>query len=366
VTLLGLMTPFDDRLGVDASVYDVGFAYDDSLAYRMIKSYATRVRHVDVELGTKEYDRTGLALLSDVAAVTPGDVVTRVLAAMREIPVFVLREYLSAPRWIRSHGLRRFYSVRERVDVRLALLAVTAIAVAVVVAAGRSIRYGLFLILMLGIFAGGAALQFQERHFFYLEFVPWWAFAWLARLVWISRHELMEWRLPVFVTRDRIMRAGAFAAACTAAVALIVGVTRTRQDRVLRALLDEYLAAPRHPLADQAMRGSPLVTTFAVADLGGQRCPVDSVDVTIDGAWHRTMEVRVDRRSAEPTHVVFAEYQWPRDGKPVSVTVPAEQEVCLSGVSRIDTSTFPVLLNATLAPGWRQARLHQRLTSLWK
>jgi len=205
------------------------------------------------------------------------------------------------------------------------------------------------------VFAGGAALQFQERHFFYLEFVPWWAFATLCRLFWLRPF-----------TRDAVVRAGVFAAVCVTAAALIVGATRVYQDRKLRAMLDDYLAAPRRPFDGHPSHGPRLVTTFAVADIGGSRCPVDSVMVTIDGYWHRTIQAPVDRESSEPTHVVFTEYTWSGDETPVTVTVPPAQQPCLSQVANIDTSTFPVLLNATLAPGWRESRLHQRLTSLWK
>jgi hypothetical protein len=64
--------------------------------------------------------------------------------------------------------------------------------------------------------------------------------------------------------------------------------------------------------------------------------------------------------------VVFTEYKWSDDATPVRVTVPPAQQPCLSQVTSIDASSFPVLLNATLAPGWHDTRLHQRLTSLWR
>src|SRR5262252_8339310 len=113
----------------------------------------------------------------------------------------------------------------------------------------------------------------------------------------------------------------------------------------------------------RCQKPSMVTITFAVADVGGSRCPGDSVMVTIDGFWHRTIQAPVDRESVEPTHVVFTEYKWSGDETPVTVTVPPAQQPCLSQVANIDTSAFPVLLNATLAPGWREARLHQRLTS---
>jgi hypothetical protein len=355
VILLGLMTPFDERLGVETAVYNIGVAYDDSLAYRTIDSYANRVEHREVELATDEYDRTGMALLTRIATVTPADFVTRALAATRRVPVFVLREHISAPTWVRSRQLRRFYYLRGIVDVRLAQIAALAVAAAVLVAAGKSIRYGAFLLLMLAVFAGGAALQFQERHFFYLEFVPWWAFAYLCRVAWTRSF-----------ARDAAVRAGVFAAVCAAVSLLVVGVTRTYQDRAVRALLDGYLAAARRPLVADATDRQALVTTFVVADVGGNRCAADSVPLTIHGRWTRTVEARIDRRSSEPTHVLFADYQRDPEEDSVSVTVPADAESCLTQVASIDTSAFPVLLNATLAPGWRSAPLHQRLTSLWR
>jgi hypothetical protein len=355
VVLLGLMTPFDEPLGVQSAVYSVGGAYDDSLAYRTIDSFANRMEHRDVRLATDEYDRAGMALLSNIAAVTPADLATRVLAATRRVPGFVLREHISAPAWVQSRWLRRFYYARELVDVRLAQIAALAVAAALLVAAGQSIRHGVFVLLILAVFAGGAALQFQERHFFYLEFVPWWAFACLCRVAW-SRS----------FTRDAVVRAGRFAAVCAAVTLLIVGAARAYQDRAVRALLDEYLKAPRRQVLADPVDHPRLVTTFVIAEVGGARCSADSVPVTIHGRSPRTVEARIDRRSPEPTHVLFADYQLEPEEYAVGVTVPADDERCLTQVASIDASTFPVLLEATLAPGWRDARLHQRLTSLWK
>jgi hypothetical protein len=250
--------------------------------------------------------------------------------------------------------------------VRLAPLAPIALAAVVLVAAGVSIRYGLFLLLLAAVFAGGAALQFHERHFFYLEFVPWWAFACLARLAWLSGHKLQDDRPSLFITRATIVRASVFGVVCAAAVAVVLGTTRVYQHRRLRAEFEQYLVAARRPLASSVSHGTRLITTFGIADVGGEHCRVDSVPITIHGHWRRTVEAPVNRVSSEPTHVLFAEYTWDTDREPVTVTVPSESDSCLSKVSAIDASAFPVLLNATLAPGWRTASLHQRLASLWK
>src|SRR5206468_11085718 len=63
VALLGLMTSFNEPLGVTASVYDWGAPYDDGFAIKVISSFAERVHHRSVSALSMAYDRTMLESL---------------------------------------------------------------------------------------------------------------------------------------------------------------------------------------------------------------------------------------------------------------------------------------------------------------
>src|SRR5262249_55674161 len=112
VVLLGLMKPFDERLGVDSAVYDLGAWYDDALMFRAIDSHAQRIEGPGVVFASLDYDRAAFAYLADVARVMPGDLVTRTLGAIRAVPTFFLTDYLLPPSWVTSRSAKRFYYLR--------------------------------------------------------------------------------------------------------------------------------------------------------------------------------------------------------------------------------------------------------------
>jgi hypothetical protein len=355
VILLGLMTPFDTRLGVDGSVYDLGSLYDDSLAFRTVDSYAQRIEQRNVGYASLEHDRAAFAYLGEVALVMPGDLLTRTFGAIRTVPAFFFRDYLLPPSWVTSRFAKRLYYVREVTVSRLARVAALAMGAAILVVAGRSTRAGIFLVLIVVVFVGGTTMQFHERHFFHLEFIPWWAFAFLMSTIATGRPG-----------RANIVRAAAFAGVCLATTGIALGATRTYQDRQMRGLFETYLRAPRSPLPPVLSRSADgLATELIVADLGGTRCPLETIAVTLDGPGGRTVRAHVDRGATEPTRVFFASYGFRDDEGAPAVTVEESARSCLERVDRVDVAGMPLLLNATLEPGWRNERLHQRLASIW-
>jgi len=355
VILLGLMKPFDAHLGVEGSVYDLGSGYDDSLAFRTIYSYAQRIKGRSVAYGSIGYDRAAVAYLTDVARVMPGDLLTRTLGAIQNVPAFFLRDYLLQPSWVTSRFVKQFYAVRELIQPRLARLAALAVGAAILVVAGRSTRVAIFLVLVLIVFVGGTAMQFHERHFFHLEFIPWWAFGFLGSTMVTARPN-----------RPQVVRAAVFAAVCLAATGVAVVVSRAYQHRQMRALFETYLRAPRSPLTPALRRSSDgLATEFLVADLRGNGCPLETIAITLSGPGGRTMQAHVDRAAHEPTRVFFASYTLRYDESVPSVAVEEFAHSCLERVDRVDVAGIPLLLNATLEPGWRGEGLHQRLASLW-
>jgi hypothetical protein len=149
-------------------------------------------------------------------------------------------------------------------------------------------------------------------------------------------------------------------------VFVALAASRAYQDRQMRGVFEAYLRAPRVALTPADPKASDgLATTFVVANLRGDRCPAETVEVTLDGPGRRTVKARVDRAASDPTRVFFATYSPRGDDRAPTVAVDASARSCLDRVERVDPAGMPLLLNATLDPGWRGGRLHQRLASMW-
>ena len=136
-----------------------------------------------MKLGSSEYEQAARGYLAEIARVFPADLLTRVVAAVRVVPRYFLDSSLSPPQQVHSGFLRAIYRVRASVWSRLALFSLPALLVVVIALAAIQPRAaGLVVLVMLG-FAGASALQFHERHFYYLQFVPWLAFGLIAEAV---------------------------------------------------------------------------------------------------------------------------------------------------------------------------------------
>ena len=181
VALLGLMTHFNRPLGVTASVYDWGAPYDDGFAIKVINSYTTRVHHRPVSALSSEYDRAMVEYLLLIGRHWPADMLIRGYASVirvLELP-FQIRLYTTAaPPGIADGMIGRLYASLGRLCSRTCMAPVWSCSVfAIVTVAGTSVRIATWLLLSLLYFGAYPAVQFDARHFFFLEFIPWLALA---------------------------------------------------------------------------------------------------------------------------------------------------------------------------------------------
>ena len=129
-----------------------------------------------------------------VAATFPADLTIRLIAAVRAVPKYFLDSSLYAPVQVKSAVIRGLYSLRASVLSRLAPVGAFAVAAAIVAVAAVNVRAAALALLVMVGFAGAAFLQFHERHFYYLQFVPWLAFGVLivflvmVGTIWIMAH----------------------------------------------------------------------------------------------------------------------------------------------------------------------------------
>lgn len=180
VAVLGLMERFDYHLGVGGTPYVLGHHYKDYYAYCAVvgSTEPDAGSAGKIPYDSREYDKAGMAYCRNVAKTLPADLVLRVYASVLRIldygpfistsvttklleVEFIEKLFLTRWRWFGwLSGLGKYFAV-----------------VTIGVLSACSLRYGLATAFCLFYFTGYAALQFDLRHHFHLEFVTWWFMA---------------------------------------------------------------------------------------------------------------------------------------------------------------------------------------------
>jgi hypothetical protein len=386
VVLLGLFSDFDGPLRVQAAPYEYGGRYVDSLAATIINSYAIRVdgRARPLDAMTADYDRAGGAYLAQIAAAFPADVVTRVVAAVRTASKYFLDSSLYPPVQLRSERLRGLYPLRARILWRLGTIAFVSLVASTLLVAAVSPRAACLMVLVAAGIGGASAVQFHERHFYYLQFVPWFAFGLLAQAILDAPSLVRETGLP------QILRAVAFLAIAGGGLGVCLTLSRAYQQRSAARLFERYAAAPREPLATEgrpAAANRTLITTpewlrplphgrpaigvqmYAVR-FHDDQCGAASIPLTLrydgrrnDADLSETIAVPLRAAAAAPTTTFVAAYDWSDEYiRFRGLEVSNADARCVADIARVGgVERIPLLLTTTLSAGWRQEALYQRL-----
>jgi hypothetical protein len=388
VALLGLMTSFNGPLGVTASIYDWGGLYDDGLVMKAVGGFAERVHHRPVVPLSSEYDRAAAEYLLTIVRHWPADVMIRGYASVLkvlELP-FQSRVY-AVPSGIDGY-IGRIGVVWEAATSRFSGIGVPVTAAVVVAAAGASMRVAISLLAGLLYFAGYPAVQFNARHFFYLEFIPWLALALVCEAAWNLVKVLRQKRedvarAPGLAERGR--RIATFAIGSLVVLGGSVAGLRAYQQRHVEALVGAYLEIPAETLklsrthvgrgqvllrADQLSQSTePRVRAeYLTIDIGSGSCSLPLAAVTVryattSGYTDLSQRIYVSvTRTDVPFRLFLPVYYSP--GQYFSGLEGTEADTrCVAAVRRVtDLERTPILLNLTLPPDWRQMKLYQTLT----
>jgi hypothetical protein len=392
VALLGLMASFDAPLGVTGSVYDWGAPYDDGFVMKMVGSYAERVHHRPVVVLSSEYERTAAEYLLFIARHWPADLVIRGCASILrvlELP-FQVRSYTTAaPPAVIDGSIRSLYAVWDTGLSRLSGIGVPITALAVVAASGSSVRLATWLLAALLYFAGYPAAQFDARHFFFLEFIPWLALALVCQATWrlllaLRQKGAGELFAAALAVRGRRMLA--FAIASVFALGGTVVALRAYQQRHVTALLTGYLELPTENLTlsrteagdrqvllrpDQLSQstGPGIGAEYLAVDVMRRNCdrllaPVTFRYATKSGYTDLSQRFYVPVPQADaPFRLFFPVYSSP-GASFAGLELMATDLGCFTAVRRVrDLGRTPLLLNLSLPPDWRQMKLYQTLTN---
>lgn len=366
--VLGFSRDFSEPLGIGAAPYDVSREYLDDYAYVTVTSYTAR-RHPGVghiEYCQPQYDAATGAFLLDVARRFPADIVVRGYAsvlAIVEAPFI----WWGPPRLTPDGGER--LPPNPGGGRRLGLALVLA---AIGLATAVNVRIGLFVSFLLLYFGGYPATQFDPRHYFHLEFITWWAAAFLAQSLIADAGPL---RAAITNARRSAARPVAVLAGGFAVLVAILWIARAYQQATVGPLLESYLSAPKDeiPLAEvlsgsgrSALRSSlhsdPETADFLEVDLNRWRCgdrPVVTfrygADYATRKAFSRSFVLARDDSPAV-TRIFMPVYDL-FQGIDFSDASPG----CIDGVYRLHDMNEPMLLEVVLSPGWRRAPLYQQL-----
>jgi hypothetical protein len=412
VAVLGLMTPYERTLGIRGSLYDWGYAYVDQFAGSIINSYSYRVDGRYVDYLSKAYDREAIAFLLQIVRHWPADILTRVYASVLnilELPFTVGIWTSSIPNGTTAKWVAELYGWQIwALSGYLSGCGLIVTTLALMMISARSPRAAAALLLLLLYYAGYPSIQFGARHFFHLEFIGWWALAFVVQqglaLVWWAAHgkgEALRAAMQPQTWARPLARVAVFTLAATALVLGSLTTLRAYQTPHVRSLLREYLAAPRERLEmASTSQGEkvfivspdlwaaspgetllmPVRVRYLIAEFSSSpRCDAVQLPVTFrywyqdkTSDFSRDMALRL-MPGGEPTRVFFPAYydrSWSSAGGPAGsyfegVELPRGYAGCMTALSRVtDLGRYPVLLDITFTPAWEQATAFQTIAAI--
>lgn len=407
--LLGLTPEFSERLGVDNSdLYELGFEYRDELALAMIDNYSDRRlgEHRFLEMYGADYDRAAGRLLADYAADFPADLLARVYASairITQLPHLDTTAALVVPEFVPAPWQRLLMMKADALRV-LGGLWPWPLVFALGLLAFASLRLGLFALTSVAYLSGYPALQFQERHFFHLEFVGWMLLGFAVMVVGQSVMAVAQaQRRKALMAAVPTPRA-AFITVVTLSVLVVLAVTplwllRRQQSAVVTDLLTGVASSTRAdvPLTPAAVGNSTVFSLaslsnqlppdggvhahYLAADLGGAQCDAMRVDVTqryqaAQAGYDFTHKVGVEIPISDATtQLVFpAYYRNPRSSSPLDepmafagIELPSSAANCLQRVSVLETPSHPALLDLRLPPDWQRVTHYSTISGVeWR
>lgn len=386
VILLGAGEWFDAGLRIEAAPYRLFPYYSDVFMEQVVRAHAEPWLGHPVRMPSPEYERGGMALLRDLAATLPGDVLTRTLGSVNGVLnlAFADRAFIDEARALPLQTrLAPIYAWLERAQGWGAWLGLGF----VVAASGVSLRLGGLAAALIFLLAGYPVLQFDPRHYFHLQALP---IAMIVFAVWgvISVISMARSRAllagvgPPGGWRRAAIRAGIGAAALGIVVVVPVTLLRARQTWVVTAAIDDTIRAKGQalPIAVEPLDDRRWLVTWpevsgrwnADGDLAFAYYLVefraDDDWATIAAAVRHSPPIGqcprllVAAGGAGTTYFGFPVYS-ARDGSVFEgLELGAETMRRFGAVYRLEHGPAGLPLEWRLPPEWRARRLFQALT----
>lgn len=374
VILVGLEHNFNLNLGVAPSYYGWISRLSDEYIHTSINSYVYRTAGAPpVPYCTTEYDAASGAYLTAIATSFPADLVTRAYAST--LRVMDLPFYL----WGTGPDTTLERSRIGHLLMNVVGTARLAVVVALLLLGAHSWRIGLFALVAVLYLGGYPSLQFGHRHFFHLEFIGWWALAFVFwQMVrtgaWMAGRAGTPWEGD---GRAFSLRMVQFAAVALLLVLVPLPIVRAYQDDRFAEMRATLLSAPRVtvPLTATADGGAIELPDGVTIDAGPDRMQTVYLDVRLDLAacpagvplvirydpanpfQDYTREVQPQPYGTVPERVLVAVF---RGFKGLGLGGASPR--CVASVERLaSVQGLPLLPILTLPHGWESLTPHQQV-----
>jgi len=398
-TIIGFTKYCDQRLGVEAPLYDFGDPFLDEYVRAILMGYAHRTtgrteifRHY-----SPDYDAAGKAYFHEMVTTFPADLIIRGYASvLRTADELQISTADATPRGITNQFLARLWQLRRwaldtlpgggRYHIALMLLCIAA----------TNPRLGMAFLFSILLLAGYPALRFSERHAFHMEIIALFAAGfllhWLCVLTRAAWRRRGDFRARAFLAAARkpTRRVIYFSVIAAALLILPLGAARVWQYIQVRDLIERYESADRTLLiAETSSDGaSSHVTLHGFGDVSKhdidkpKRAMYDDVLVlefkpgpesipvsfTFEAEhpnfqFDRTMTVPPSPESVTaPTRLYYPVY-YGAECRFTGFTLPSADAVRFRGAYRLnDVGAQAILLNAVVPPYWKDVRKYQTLS----
>jgi hypothetical protein len=398
VIVLGQMAPFDATLGLGTPVYAAGYAYHDVYAFALVRDQIVRSGDAQAPAALRDltpeesarftatersargaaYDRATWHYLRVLAEVTPYDQLLRLLAAGRgSVALGFTAGFRAVPAWLSWPPAVEAVLLRAPIARVYAFVLPLAMIVAFVGLwrAGRTLCLGT-LAVAAGLAASGA-LQYHERHVFYMELLAILTVSWMLSRLRPRPAIAALFAVPSRRTVEAVAMLGCAVVACIVALA----VARATQQRRLTRLFESYERAPSQPVSWSATRSAAgaLITgtlppagsrlPFSALTFARERCPAALFAVTAryaspDPANDFSYRRYVDMRSSARVRLYFPVAEAPSLGvRFAGWEMDPSVVSCLRGWDLLRVDTDVPELVAQLADGWRDRPLRRSFTA---
>lgn len=385
-SLLGLTNPLTDELRLMPSIYRFGDQLTDEFIDLKAGDFASRVLDAPVPAQcSAEYDDATRKLYTAMVTTFPADQAVRAYASV----LMILRVGLAVPEMMQpmppfpaSAVASSGYAIVSPVTSLMAPAGPLLVMVAIGIAWAQSVRLGLALSAFVLFLGGYPAIRFEERHWFHLRFLPWWALlVVVAQLLPAARR---DW------TRLAIVRGVVGVSGLLVVLAAALGALRIVQARSVRELVGQYLAAPTDPVTSVVERGSFVRVDWQPQDYGArpEHRGSDLLAVSVDpsgcgGRAPKAIRVTYEADSSRydlsttvnlsPSTAVggpirlFIPVFWKAQGDLTNLKFSGLHVVdglgsCLGPVSKVSArSAFPLWIHVQAGADWSMQPLYQSM-----
>ena len=369
VALLGLNTGFDGALGLRRSLYEWLNVFGDGYVAHLMNAYSSLIKGSGELIGyqAREYDLVTAEYYMRIAANFPADMLARFYAVVLHVLGLPFSRIGAGFGWIGA-----FVSAA-------AALAVSA----------YNIRLAFFMFALIVYFSGYPFLQFEERHYFYLELIALWSAGFLLSSISgrffyrRARGKMMDTAGAAPSPTGRLSVAFAFGLGAAGLLLFSLFALRAYQRPHLEKMFHSYLDTGSERLAvytagegdgtvilnglryKPAEKETYMNAWYLRGEFDLQRCGKNEVRGrlryrTKRGANDYTTRFVVSRDSGSgPARMFFPAFET-SETVFVGIELNRDDAPCLAALRRVvDFSNIPLLLYLTLPPGWRSEPLVQ-------